>query len=593
LDDLFESLKQNLNDHTCTVKAIQSTPTSKKTSGATRHSSTSNGSPNDVVMLDDETVDDKENSEMTVSTTSRLTRSTLKRLSSPSLEQMSLDDSGKKASDTPGGATRSCLAKRRKVRVVTPRLEQKLRPARQRLHLPLCECLQSRVIGFQVGVFKAMADYSKTRERMMNLVKGLVQTRLKVKESTQILTNTDNLHLQPTQTGSLICPELCSESNGEEEKKRELFCNDLTSCLVSLRKLQKSLGLLDKEELDQFLHDKPLKKQFYDCIDLLGQLFGFFGLIVMRVDTLRLKLDILNFEKAKLPFSPNPTNKAIVPIDTANYSLTIVYLAKAYLNANMCDAFEQLNEEILGEKMRGSSGADDRKMASMEKMLHKIEVNRFIAAKPDTLVAYQLVFMHYLILKRRFVEAIYIMREKIFTSSITTGKQTAYYYETRYYLKYLQFMMLMANVEKHEAELNKLVEDEIPLSLLDESYVAVFSVARYYVINAIEPHRTFSSSIIQSNKIAAAAAAAATAVTSTATTIANTVLPVAGSFNSLAKITTPCKSHGGGVAANAAVSSNIAESASLVVAESVASSSSSSLANVPNDECVLFGKTKG
>ncbi len=525
-----------------------------------------NESSTDIIMLDEETVDDKENNEITVST-GRSTRSSLKRLSSPSLEHMSLDDSTR-ASDTPGATRSHMSAKRRKVKIATPKTEPKPRAARQRLHLPICECLQSRVIGFQVGVFKTLAGYSKMRERMMLLVKGLVQTRLKIKETTQILTNSDNLHLQPTQTVSLICPELHSTENNKEEKNRNEFYSELTNCLNLLKKLQKSLGQSEKEEIDQFLHDKPLKKQLYDCIDLLAHLFGFFGHILYRIDALRLKMDILSFEKAKLPSSPIPATKSIVSVDVSNYSQTIINLAKAYLSANMCDAFEQLNEEIIGEKIK----TDDRKLAGAEKLLLKIETNKFIGSKPETLVAYQLVLMHYFILKRRFGEAILVMKEKVFKSSITTGKQTAYYYETRCYLKYLQFIMLMVNLEKHEAEMSKLIEEEIPLSLLEEAYVAAFSVARHYVVNAIEPHRTFSNSIIQSNKLSATVASAAAASATDVTTTANPVLPIAASSNSLASMTTPCKPNA------------IAEQTS-----SKSASEPAKPANASNDDSVFFG----
>ena len=42
-------------------------------------------------------------------------------------------------------------------------------------------------------------------------------------------------------------------------------------------------------------------------------------------------------------------------------------------------------------------------------------------------------------------DAIKLMTNKIINSSVLSGKQTSFYYETRYYLKYLQFLLSMKN----------------------------------------------------------------------------------------------------------------------------------------------------
>lgn len=85
------------------------------------------------------------------------------------------------------------------------------------------------------------------------------------------------------------------------------------------------------------------------------------------------------------------------------------------------------------------------------------------------------------------------MRNKIEPSPVLNGKQTAYHYEIKYYLKYLQFMLAMSNVGKSEARFQQLISKETPLSLLEECYVSVFSVARYYVQNSVEPSRGFGA----------------------------------------------------------------------------------------------------
>lgn len=56
----------------------------------------------------------------------------------------------------------------------------------------------------------------------------------------------------------------------------------------------------------------------------------------------------------------------------------------------------------------------------------------------------------------KFAEAIKLMREKIIVSDVLTGKQTAIYYEARYYLKYLQFLLSMMNREFIQLETSAL-----------------------------------------------------------------------------------------------------------------------------------------
>jgi len=51
----------------------------------------------------------------------------------------------------------------------------------------------------------------------------------------------------------------------------------------------------------------------------------------------------------------------------------------------------------------------------------------------------------------------------------------------------------MSNVGKSEARLKQLITNQTPLSLLEECYISVFSVARYYVQNSVEPSRGFGT----------------------------------------------------------------------------------------------------
>ena len=88
----------------------------------------------------------------------------------------------------------------------------------------------------------------------------------------------------------------------------------------------------------------------------------------------------------------------------------------------MCDEFERVTEELTGEKISAKP---------VEQILEKIEQNRYVGARAESLIAYQLTLAHFLILKRKFADAFLILRDKVATSSIVTGRPTVYYYETR------------------------------------------------------------------------------------------------------------------------------------------------------------------
>lgn len=48
---------------------------------------------------------------------------------------------------------------------------------------------------------------------------------------------------------------------------------------------------------------------------------------------------------------------------------------------------------------------------------------------------------------------------------------------------------------KLDQEFNSLIDNETPLSLLEECYTCIFSVAKYYTVNSIEPFRFISNNL--------------------------------------------------------------------------------------------------
>ena len=100
----------------------------------------------------------------------------------------------------------------------------------------------------------------------------------------------------------------------------------------------------------------------------------------------------------------------------------------------------------------------------------------------------------------------------------------------------MQSLLFMLDLGKKEDEVRQLLEDEIPLSLLEDCYVAAFSVTRNIVGNAIEPHRTFSHTILASQAttstpliatVEAAAITESTTPTKNAATIASSAVNAA------------------------------------------------------------------
>jgi len=235
--------------------------------------------------------------------------------------------------------------------------------------------------------------------------------------------------------------------------------------------------------------EKSVKKQFYESADLLAQLYGFFGILASRVKVFNMKLELLHYD---LESNINSYSSDYETIHTT----TLLHLMKAYLNAKM---FEEFLSLVLDEKFRGPKADDSQKTANvLTKVTYQdIEdlnkLNKNISAKPESQVAYHLALAHYLILRHQSEDAIRLLKNKIETSPVLNGKMTAYYYEIKYYMKYLEFLLSMSNVGKSENKLRLLISNETPLSLLEECYVSVFSVARYYVLNSVEPSRAFTA----------------------------------------------------------------------------------------------------
>jgi len=272
-----------------------------------------------------------------------------------------------------------------------------------------------------------------------------------------------------------------------------ILIDKLNNCMKNLEYLVSSMAVKE----DFVKEDKSTKKQFYESADLLAQLYGFFGILTSRVKVFNMKLELLDYDLKNSPSSSSSDFESI-------HTTTLLHLMKAYLNASMFDEFLSL---VFDEKFRGfKSGDEPQKPANVpvkvtyQDIENLSKLNKNISVKPESLVAYHLALAHYLILKHQSEDAIRLLKNKVEVSPVLNGKMTAYYYEIKYYMKYLHFILSMSNVGKSESKLRLLITDETPLSLLEECYVSVFSVARYYVLNSVEPSRAFSTAGNEKNR---------------------------------------------------------------------------------------------
>ena len=88
------------------------------------------------------------------------------------------------------------------------------------------------------------------------------------------------------------------------------------------------------------------------------------------------------------------------------------------------------------------------------------------------------------------------------SSSIVTGKNTISSFEAKYQYKHVVFLLYLMSVKSSDfEELIKLMDHEMPLSILDDVYCLLYPVVRLDLRNAVEPYRVFSHSIQKSNSL--------------------------------------------------------------------------------------------
>ena len=264
-----------------------------------------------------------------------------------------------------------------------------------------CDCLQSKMLHFQIGMSDLLAEYAQCRNAMHTAFSNMVQMRLKVKDSSQALktTNADSLYLQTAASHHLVCTDLCDES-GLKLSDAPLV-KRLHACYAVLESVARA-----RDVRDAFVRlEKSVQKQFYELVDLVAQIYGFFGLLVGRVNTLQIKLLLVGYALDH-ESQHNPT--VALNKDTI-YSQTVVNLMKAMLNANMRDEFGKLNASLVAATTATDEVVTTSRRKSTTKVatdstscdLSAIEKHKYFSPKPEMQVLYHLALTHYFILENR------------------------------------------------------------------------------------------------------------------------------------------------------------------------------------------------
>jgi hypothetical protein len=290
-----------------------------------------------------------------------------KRLSSPSNDVMLIEEANTDVSK------RIAQSKRRRVKPKSPLVASGTKQANKisftKCESPkqpaassglskngVCDCAEYKMIQFQIDLFRFLCDYARVRQKMLNSVTNLIESRIKVKDTTHILTNTDNLELQTTTNECLICKELIGGDSNGSEANATTTKNDEYASLM--QQLDNCMAIIDAILLKKKDHKaafssevkhlaKPLLKQFYDSIDLLAQLYAFFGYLNKRCRVLACKLELMNFLLNEQQQPQAAARWTSLSNFDSIYSSTVISLLKSFVRVNMCDNFELVNNQLL------------------------------------------------------------------------------------------------------------------------------------------------------------------------------------------------------------------------------------------------------
>jgi hypothetical protein len=282
---------------------------------------------------------------------------------------------------------------------------------------------------------------------------------------------------------NLLCLQITDNAT-ENAHKQSIYTSMLEGIYVDLVKLSMNPDLFQ-------IRLTRLRKQLNEQINLLAHLFDFFCVPTRKIDSLDLQLKLLiqelNFKPPENESSPNDDYLKI------QIATTVLKLMTAYLKTNNFKQVNDLSYFLTGKSLDDNEGSN---IIGKHNIIDK--------CNSDLICSYNIINAHYLILKKNHRLAVEIIL-KIQSSCDQRKRLTTNYYESKYYLEYLKFILFTIDrkyilidfkdlsifeiyiFKADDIETIKIkLDNETQINILEDSHNAINTlVAQFYNKNTI------------------------------------------------------------------------------------------------------------
>jgi hypothetical protein len=303
-----------------------------------------------------------------------------------------------------------------------------------------CNCLNSKILDFELHLYKMLSKYADQRDSMCDSLRVLMKQRSKLKEKEGNQNHEFNANFEQRQTSIqyLLCEKLISQSRALSNDSNTMSSRDLVKLLdAALHKVK--LIFSDLKLIQTLVNNHELysiRKQFYSNLDLLANLYGFFCLPLRKQNVLDLKFDLLKMESLS-----NPDTLQV-------YVQTAINMMKLYLSLHRLHKLNDINSLLFNKTIDDYVDLMRPQMANNKDSFSFIDKHAYMQVpKCEFLMQYYIIVANYFLVKKNFASCVYMIKHKVLTSTLFTGRQTAPYYEVKYYLKYVMFMLTTLNCE--------------------------------------------------------------------------------------------------------------------------------------------------
>ena len=134
----------------------------------------------------------------------------------------------------------------------------------------------------------------------------------------------------------------------------------------------------------------------------------------------------------------------------------IIHLLKTYVTLYQFKKYDDIVSFLSNSISSNSNLEKSMKQESLGEMtpeeveaeLNLLDKHRIFSQKPEILVSFYLVVAHYFLLKQKYDITTRILRKRVINSTVLNGRQTTQYFETKYYLKFILFILSTTNCKK-------------------------------------------------------------------------------------------------------------------------------------------------